>query len=238
MKEILLSLLKVTEIDNKINQILTDKQDIPNVVKDISNEIGTLQKTLKQAQDELDTLQTQTKSATEVINEKANWVQERETRINEIKTTKEFQAASREISLAKKEIKDKEDLLKTLNPQLEEAMAKFNQLKEQTQPKVDELMAKIHDHKARFDSIKTTLEHEQANRALALKEIPSDQAIAYYEKIHQRTIPAISLASNGICTECGTRILPQIFNQLATSKALHFCNSCKRILYVEEQLNT
>lgn len=237
MKEILLSLIKVTEIDNKINQILTDKQDIPNAVKDISNEIGTLQKALKQSLDELETLQTQQKSATEVIIEKTQWALERETRINEIKTTKEFQAASREISLARKEIKDKEDLLKTLNPQLEEATTKFNQLREQTQPKVDELMAKIHEYKARFDSIKATLEQDQANRAVALKEIPSDQAIAYYQKIHQRTIPAISLAANGICTECGTKVLPQVFNQLASSKVLHFCNSCRRILYVEAQLN-
>ena len=83
MKPTLLALLRLAEVDNKIDQIIKEQRDIPALVKEISTEIITRQKEVNEKKGHLAELQAQQKTINEFLTEKKVWVEDREKRINE-----------------------------------------------------------------------------------------------------------------------------------------------------------
>lgn len=236
MKPTLHALLRLAEVDCKIDLIIKEQREIPSLVKEISAEIIALQKETNERKNHLLELQTQQKTITELLTEKKTWASDRETRINELKTNKEYQATLREISNAKRDIKTNEDALTALLPQIEEALKAVNEDSQENITRIETLKKSIDDYKLRFDSSKQILVEEKRNREILARDVADQKLLAHYEQIHKRVSPVLAKAQDGVCCECGTRILPQVFNLLSVGDNIQTCNGCKRILYLEEAL--
>lgn len=237
MKPTLLALLRLAEVDNKIDLITKEQREIPSLVKEISAEIIARQREINEKQNRLQELQNQQKAITEFLTEKKSWTEEREKRINELRTNKEYQATLREISNAKRDIKINEETLTTLLPQIEEATKASNEGSQESLTRIETLKKSIEEYKQRFDVSKGLLMEEKRNREILIRDVTDKKLLAHYEQIHKRVSPVLAKAQDGVCCECGTRILPQVFNLLAVGDAIQTCNSCKRILYLEEFLS-
>jgi predicted nucleic acid-binding Zn-ribbon protein len=236
VKPTLLALLRLAEVDNKIDQIIKEQRDIPALVKEISTEIITRQKEVNEKKGHLAELQAQQKTINEFLTEKKVWVEDREKRINELKTNKEYQATLREISNAKRDIKTNEETLATLLPQIEAASQTAGGGTEDSEKKIEALKQSIQDYKTRFDASKEILAEEKRARDVLARDVTDKKLLAHYEQIHKRVSPVLAKANDGVCCECGTRILPQVFNLLSLGDSIQTCNGCKRILYLEESL--
>lgn len=236
MKETLQTLLKLVEIDNKIDHILLEQQDIPTTNEQCQKEIAQLQRQLDDTKTEIQALEAKQKNLTSFLSEKKEWITTREERINEVSTQKEFQAAQKEITTAKKEIKDKEVELETVGPKLTSLQSELASLLEKNEPRIADLTKHIQENTEHFNKIDAVIDSEQKRRALVLAEMTDAQILAHYEIIHTRVSPAMAKADEGNCSECGTRILPQTLNRLSIGKEMFYCTRCKRILYLEEGL--
>ncbi len=236
MKQTLQALLRLAEVDNKIDLITKEQREIPSLVKEISTEIIALQQDIKDKEQRLQELQTNQKTINEFIAEKTTWAADREQRMNELKTNKEYQATLREISNARRDIKTNTEALQALLPQLEEATKEYETAAQMNTPRLEELKAKITEYKKRFDGAKEVIATEKKVREQFAKDVTEKRILSHYENIHKRVSPVMAKAHDGVCCECGTRILPQVFNLLTVGNTVQTCYGCKRILYVEESL--
>lgn len=238
MKQTLQALLRLAEVDNKIDLITKEQREIPSLVKEISTEIIALQQDTKDKEQRLQELQNNQKTINEFITEKTAWAVDREQRMNELKTNKEYQATLRETSNAKRDIKINSEALQALLPQLEEATKDYETAVQNNTPRLEDLKAQITEYKKRFDGVKDVVAAERKVREQFAKEVANQKILNHYENIHKRVSPVLAKAQDGVCCECGTRILPQVFNLLTMGETVQTCYGCKRILYVEESLQS
>jgi len=236
VKETLLTLLKLAEIDSKIFQILEDKETIPDIINDAQEEITSLKTESTEFQTELDELTAQKKEYDEFIVEKTEWAAQRETNINELKTHKEFQAAQREITLARKEIKDKTEALTTISTRMEELNSLLETAKEKSLPRIEELEALIAEKNDKLTMADSAINDENNNRTEILSQLTDKGTLRHYDSIRKKVAPAMSKLEGINCNECGQKVMPQIINLLKIGKTMQLCRGCKRILYIEETL--
>lgn len=237
VKETLISLVKLSETDNKIDHLKEEQTELPQEIQVLQSQIQDLQNQIVAVQTGLETAQSAKKESESFIREKTQWITDREARVNNIKTTKEFQAALREVSLAKKEIKDKQTGLEECSKKMAELEQQSADLKAKHEPKIQELKNSIEQKQQRLGQLEEVIAKEYQQREQTLQTVADKKSLAYYNHVHNRVSPAMAEVHDGICAECGTRILPQVLNLIVVSESLHTCNRCKRILYLREELN-
>lgn len=235
MKTTLIHLLKLAEIDSKIDQLIDKQKEIPQTIIQLEAEIGTLNHQNTSKAKEVKDLEASKTQIQSFLLEKKAWAEEREGKSKELKTNKEYQASLKEVSFAKKEIFDKENALSAILQRFEEAQKAAQEISEQMGPRLEEINAKIAEFKSQLERLESLIDSERQSRGVILSEV-SEKVLHHYEHIMRRTFPAISKIEKGVCTECGTRVAPQLLNQIHVAQEIQYCSRCKRILYMEELL--
>lgn len=235
MKTTLITLLKLAEIDSKIDQLIEKQREIPQSILQLETEIAALnhQNTSKSA--EVKNLESNKTNIQSFLQEKKTWVEEREGKSKELKTNKEYQASLKEVSFAKKEIFDRENELNVILQKYEAAQKAAQEISEQMGPRLEVISTQITEFKSQLERLEALIDSERQNRGVVLSEV-SEEILHHYEHIMRRTFPAISKIEKGVCTECGTRVAPQLLNQIHVAKEVQYCSRCRRILYLEELL--
>lgn len=236
MKNTLLTLIKLTEIDKKIDQIQHDRETTPQLIQELKTEITQLLLEITTLENEISTLSQTKNDGGDFIREKKEWIDKREQILKSLQTNKEYQAALKEIATAKKQISDKEAQAQDFTPKIEELSAKLAALQESNQTKISDLQIQIGQKEECLQKIDDVLQEETNKRKAILVEIQNDNTIKHYEYVRKKVTPAMAKAENGVCSECGSRIPPQILNLLHKSQSMQYCYRCKRIIYLEELL--
>jgi predicted nucleic acid-binding Zn-ribbon protein len=229
-------LLKLAEIDTSIEELNETLAHIPDAVKALERQIQTIQTDMTSLESKRAGLEAQKKQAEDLITEKKSWIENRDNQVKDIKTNKEYHAALKEVSLAKKEVADNETKITTLIDQIAEAAKQIEDIKTANATQIEDVKKQIAEHDVKLAVVNPQIEEKRKSRGGVVVEIEQKWLTAY-EQVRSRVTPAISKAENFVCTECGTKILPQLYNHLFTAAEIFTCPRCKRILYVEEFLN-
>jgi predicted nucleic acid-binding Zn-ribbon protein len=235
VKTTLINLLKLAEIDSKIDQLIEKQKEIPQLLLQLETEMSTLNHQNTNKAKEVKDLETSKTQIQSFLLEKKAWVEEREGKSKELKTNKEYQASLKEVSFAKKEIFDKENALNGILQKVEEAQKASQEISELMGSRLEEINSKIAESKSQLERLESLIDSERQNRGAILSEV-SEKVLHHYEHIMRRTFPAVSKIEKGVCTECGTRVAPQMLNQIHVAQEIQYCSRCKRILYLEELL--
>lgn len=237
MKNNLITLIKLSEIDTNLTRLKDAKIKLPLIVIEIQNHLKKFNNDLAGFATQIESLQKQKSETSDAILEKQNWIQSREALINDIKTTKEYQAQVKEIAAAKKDILDKTTLLQTLDTQIESTQKSNEDSKALILPKMADLESKLQDCQAKIESVDPKIQDKQNERDALLATLAADIQ-TLYTNTQKRINPALAHANNKICSECGNRVAPQIINQLMASSELQTCTACHRILYLDSSLES
>lgn len=229
-------LLRLSEIDTAIEELEESRSLIPATIQELENKIATLTAEIKSAEDKKIELETSRRDSQGMIQEKKNWIESREGMVKDLKTNKEYHAALKEVATAKKEVSDRETQINTFDIQILDVTQKIETLKASHGPQIEAIQVQIQEQKKAYNDLTPDLEDKKKSRGGIAVEIDA-KALMLYDQLRTRVSPAIAKAENTTCTECGTRIQPQLFNRLFTTSELLNCPRCKRILYVEEVLN-
>lgn len=235
MKHTLALLLRLAEIDLSLDELNESLGTIPEAVGELERQIQILcsdQQGLERKMTELNAQKTTSES---LVREKQEWITGREDQVKDLKTNKEYHAALKEIAVAKKEISDNESKATTLSEQLAEIGKQLDALKSANDAQITALKQQIDVHNAKTGDISPLIDEKRKCRDDITVGLDA-KILAMYEQIRQRVTPAISKAENTVCTECGSKIQPQLYNRLFTLAELLPCPRCRRILYVEEFL--
>lgn len=231
MKNALAMLVKLAEIDKEIDALQNEKQEIPKKIKKQKETLSILEAEQEALTQKLENLTVQKREGEEFVAEKKSWIVHRETQLKEIKTNKEFNAAQKEISMAKKEISDRETLLLGLIENSDQLIKKMEELKTKNEPQIAEINKLVIEEEAKLGIFDPQIDEKTKTRQSLIVEI-NEKALKEYELTRAKISPAVAKAENCTCTECGSRMQPQTFNQLFVCQTLHHCKRCKRILFV------
>ena len=157
-----------------------------------------------------------------------------ETRLKDIKTQKEYQAVSREITAAKK-------LKGELDEQISQKAAQLVQLKEEIAAAGEShatLAEKSAAQKREVDTEVARIDAEIAKirkeREATEKEIPAALMNRYRMLREKRQGLAVVEARDGYCLGCNMNLPPQLYNNLLKVNELITCPHCQRVLFIRQ----
>ncbi len=158
-----------------------------------------------------------------------------ETNMKEIKTNKEFQAVGREITAARKQVTDIEELLLQKISQIEELSsdlgAKISRCSELAENSAQRIVAK----QAEIDKIQADIDADIVRRENVAKELPASLVKKFTILREQRRGHALAIARDGYCMGCNMHLPPQLYNNLYKYEELLTCPHCQRILILKLQ---
>jgi len=156
-----------------------------------------------------------------------------ETNMKEIKTNKEFQAVGREITAARKQVTDIEELLLQKIGQIEELSAELAAKNSQCAELADNSAQRAMAKQAEIDTIQGDIDADIVRRESAIKGIPASLVKKFTILREQRHGRALAFATDGYCMGCNMQLPPQLYNNLYKYEELLACPHCQRILILK-----
>jgi len=237
MKERILQLYKLNQIDKELHELISLRGDIPAKIEDLSSEKNLHDKRANDLRAELDAIvaaesnvQTENNHLLEKIEKNDELL-----RSGAVKSNKEYDALAKEIEDATNKIKDNEKAAKEDNSAKKSAIENelvliAGQL-EEVNVELDQNLKELEELTKQTGEEETEL---NGQREEILKGIHPDD-LSYYERISKvRFGEAVAVVRKGSCLGCYSSIPPQKAIEIRTADKFYACESCGRILIAEE----
>ncbi len=158
-----------------------------------------------------------------------------ETNMKEIKTNKEFQAVGREITAAKKQVTDIEELLLQKISQIEEISTGLAAKKSRCDELAENAAQRTTEKQAEIDKIQADIDASISRRESVTKGLSAGLVKKFTILREQRRGQALAIAKDGYCMGCNMHLPPQLYNNLYKYEELLACPHCQRILILKLQ---
>jgi predicted nucleic acid-binding Zn-ribbon protein len=227
-------LVELQGFDSHILRMEADLASIPVKISQMEEAFKAKTVNLKKLEDESKALMLKRKEKEGEIESKEGGIKKYQSQLYQVKTNKEYSALQDEIGRAKADISViEEEVIKILDL----IDAKNREIaKEKEAVRSEEVVLagekkKLEEHGA---SVKAELEGIRAKRAeLAAKIEP--KGLAKYERLlKNKDGLAIVPVAGDACQGCFSILPPQVINEIRMKESLVVCESCARILYIEE----
>jgi predicted nucleic acid-binding Zn-ribbon protein len=234
LKDQIGELIVLQDCDNKIREIMNQKNEGPLKVKKLAEELNATERKFQEKQDRLDLLRKDSREIDQEIQVLEEKIEKSNIKLSLIKSNKEYKAALKEIDdlkRAKFQTEDKaiqvmeeiEELEKICseNREMETELRKnFENDKDEIERELEALDEELKILDAKRDTFTHAIDQDLLREYLYLKDHKDGQAIS----------PVVG----GVCQICHMNIPPQKFNELIRGDSLLTCNNCNRIIYWAE----
>lgn len=227
-----LTLLKeLQDIDLRLNEINIKLEMLPERIAAVESSYRQVKEELETAKHELAEAEKTGRHEEMELSSAVDRAKQREAKLYAIKTTKEYQAALKEIAETKKLNKEREDRILGLMEQIETVSKKITQLetdladKETAYRKEDEAL------KAEEVELVKTLEGIESRRPEIVSKLDV-KLVRKYDHVRQRYPDALVHVEKGVCQGCSMNIPPQLFNEMLKFTEFKNCPSCHRLIFV------
>lgn len=164
-------------------------------------------------------------------------VKDRQNKMMQVQTSREHQALLKEIEESKRVIKRNDEEILKIMVEMEEDENKVTELEkiligEETllSEETTSVLKKIKKITSKRKTIVT-------KRNKLAKELNGSLLKRYNILIKKRNGLAVTKAISGVCQGCHMSVPPQLFNEILKGEQLHFCPTCQRVIYFEEELS-
>lgn len=231
MREQLLRLVDVQEIDAEIAIIKKDSNQYPRQLKTEEKKLEEARGQVETLQSEITEMDVERKELENNLKMEVAKLKKWEARLSDIRNQREYVALSREIESAKRQNKDTEErvlelmgtaeekgkLLETLSDDLAVLEVDYDQLKSEIDQTMAEVNAKL-----------KVLEEKRDERLVG---IPANLVKRYQLIRDKRAGVALVPVKDGGCQGCYMQLPPQLYNVLMRMDSIEVCPSCARIIY-------
>ena len=228
------NLSQAVKFSIEIHDLRTELDAIPSKVREIEQEFKLLESqcfTSKEAHDQVKEQKQQLETA---FSEETDRLQNRETRLNAIKTQKEYQAVVREISLAKTNNRERETKISQLSSELETYSKDLLPLEEKLSTLKNQLSKEKANIQSTLDGLDGKIKGLETNLEEQLSALPDDIR-EKYQRIQGRMQPPAAMVIEGTCQACFMALPPQLFNEIKKGHIVHSCPNCYRLLYLDAE---
>jgi len=234
MEEQIKLLIELQGLDKEIFKFEKDLAQAPEQIKSLDAEYKQKEEEVKAKDTELKQVQVAHKTKEIELKTKEDSIKKLEGQLYQLKTNKEYTAMENEIKGVKADCSLLEEEIITLLDKIDEAENQKKQRSEEL--KVEQ--KKTEDEKKRI-SEEIKKEQESLNQIKTqrntLAEKVDKNILSKYERIlHNREGMALVPVRGNACQGCFLNLPPQVINEIKMKEDFVFCESCARILYMEE----
>ena len=158
-----------------------------------------------------------------------------EGRIKEIKTQKEYQAVSKEITAARKQKAEMEEQILQKIGRFEELKGEIAGLEEDLAALQGNITGQKAEVQARIDTLDAGIVKDNAAREEIVKGLSPSVIRRYSQLREQRRGLAVVEARGGSCLGCNMNLPPQLYNSLFRGDDLITCPHCQRMLILRQE---
>lgn len=158
-------------------------------------------------------------------------IKDRQTKLMNVQTNREYQSLLKEIEDAKKSIKDHEEEIVRLmeqNENLEQELSEESNVCKAEEKLLAEKMVEVEKLQANLKKNKKKIDGQRVKKANA---IPKELLGKYNLILNHRKGVALVGVMDGVCQGCFMSIPPQQYNELLRGDKLATCPTCQRLMY-------
>lgn len=231
----MVTLWQLRKMDEATKSIDERLQAVPDEVSDMERNVKRLETLLVDERNALDEARGLLSRQQGELSESNQLVSRVKAKGAQAKNAKEVQAAERELDMARRSAKDREEEIQRLNVAIEdkekslgERESKLEGLKnvfEEEQGKATEQLG----------DLRTRREAADAGRGDLTDKLPAT-ILRRYERVRGARGSAVAEVVDGTCMGCRVRIPPQMHIELLRTETLYQCPNCLRFLLPREVL--
>jgi len=184
VQKTLYALIELQEIDNRLDELMEERGDLPLVVEELQQKLEARTKELKDQQDELKNLILRQRELELIIEESKEKLAKYEEQLYQVKTNKEYDAITVETDTVKLKLDESETELLTLEDrrkELEESIAAIESEVSRVQSELEENKAELEQAMSATAEEENLLKHE---RDIVVKRT-SPEIIKTYEMVRE-----------------------------------------------------
>ena len=220
--------LRIDGLDGEKGQLLAEAQALESRLAEAQEKIAARREEAIALTDEKAGLEASLAAETENITRS-------ESHLKEIKTQKEYQAVSKEISGAKKLIAELEDqILQKINA-MEELSGDIAKKESELAELEGNVATQQGEVQSRVQSLEAGIAADAATREETVKGLPASVMKRYARLRDQRKGVAVVEAKEGNCMGCNMHLPPQLYNTLYRADEVITCPHCQRILVMRQE---
>jgi hypothetical protein len=231
LKEEIQNLMNLQAIDLDIQQIEIEMAKGHDELEAQRAKIQAGQILISDYQEQLELSSKRRRELEALIEDELERIKDRQTKLMNIQTNREYQSILKEIEDTKTSNKEREDELVLLLEQSEAIQNKIEVLKA-ANAETEEMLAsetkKLKKATAKLEAEKSKILSSREEKAKKVKE----KHLKRYEKLREnRNGLAVAGVTNGVCRGCNMNIPPQMFNELLKEQEILSCPTCNRMMY-------
>lgn len=234
LKEAMPVLIQLQKLDGQIFELKKRQKDIPLSIKKLEEDFKNEGELLKQAASDLKSIQVKHKSKETDLQAKEDSIKKHQTQLLQIKTNKEYTAMQQEIASITADKSALEDEIIGLLDEIDAAKKKVEGAAAELAKLENELNSDKRQKAEELKEIEAKLSGLESERSHATARIDKSTLSKYDRILHGKDGLALVPVHEEACGGCHLNLPPQVINEIKMMKELMFCESCARILYIEE----
>ena len=235
MKDQLILLRKLQDIDTRTNEVRQCMETLPAKLLPAKKDLRKLETILQMENDQISEADGWRLAQEDLVAGETEALKHAKQKLQDAKTAREFEAASREVDHKKRSIREREQEVLKVYEALENTREKFGS----HQDDIAKLRGHIEEEEAKFSDQLRDLEQQATEIAAGRTDIATKidpSLLRRYENVIKRRGIAVVPVKDGVCQGCHMALAPQLNNLLARFDSIESCRQCNRLLYRAELL--
>ncbi len=229
MREELVALAKLAEMDDSARDIDAELRQIPERLEEMRNSVQTLETMLAQERQQLSEAEQLKVQQSGELKERTEGLQRARKKVAQASSIREADAAEREVEANRRAIKEREDELGRIAQAIEAKTASLAEREKDFEETKTSLQADEESSKARVAELEEQRAKLLDGRDLLAAKV-SKTIVKRYERLKTGIPNAVIIISDATCTACRMALPPQLTIELQRANEVHQCPHCRRII--------
>jgi predicted nucleic acid-binding Zn-ribbon protein len=229
LREELLALAKLAEMDDSARDIDAELKQIPQSLEELRDNVQTLETMLAHERQQLEEAeQLKVQQGTE-LKERNEGLQRARKKVAQASSIREADAGEREVEANRRSIKEREDELGRIGQAIEAKTASLAEREKDFEEAKSVLQSKEESSKTRIAELEEQRGKLLDGRDDLAAKVPKP-IIKRYERLKTGITNVVIILKDGTCTACRMALPPQLTIELQRANELHQCPHCRRII--------
>ncbi|MDD5073517.1 MAG: C4-type zinc ribbon domain-containing protein [Candidatus Omnitrophica bacterium] len=235
VEEQLAHLIKLQALDSRLYNLRRDRKAKPKLIQDLEVRRNEEQAAVKAIEEKIKDNQVKRKQRELDLSTKEEGIKKLQAQLYQLKTNKEYQTMQHEIEGQKADNSRIEDEILVFMEEAENLnkdLGKEKTLFAEAEKHLNEDKKTIEAEIVSLDGEISTLETQRKD----ITALVDKKVLAHYEKVLSgRDGVALSAVKGKSCQGCFMNLPPQVINEIKMKDKIVTCESCARILYIENE---
>ena len=234
LKEGLLQLLRVQDVDLELKALEEAKSKYPAEISERRGEIDRAENGLKELTDRLEEQERRRRHLERELEQNRDQLKKLEARFSDVTTNKEYDALQLEVEACKSKMAEYEGQIleiiessESIKEQVDLEQQDVEAIRQEQQSRIDELQSKL-------DSLQGEVDGAQTRREAAIEGI-EDGLLRTYETSRSSRGLTVAAVRKGACGACYRQLPAQMKSLVRRHEQVMVCESCGALLAWDEE---